>query len=43
MPLIGQDASNKGLKIYLRGYHFGVKHLDNFIKSDINKKMSPAF
>ena len=39
-PLIGKDASDKGLALISVGSTYDCNHMDNFIKSDINKRQS---
>lgn len=39
-PLIGPDASTLGPKLYMRGTTWDVKHMDKFINSSINKRLS---
>ena len=39
-PLVGNDASEKGRKLYLRGTTWDANHMDRFINSDINKRLS---
>ena len=40
IPLIGKNASNIGSKLYVRSNQFDVEHLDQFIGSETNKRMS---
>lgn len=40
IPLIGKNASNIGSKLYIRNNKFDVKHLDKFIGSSTNQRMS---
>jgi len=37
-PLIGKDASDKGLALISVGSTYDCVHMDNFIKSEINQR-----
>ena len=39
-PLIGNDASDLGPKLYLRGTTWDANHMDRFINSSVNKRLS---
>ena len=37
---MGNDASNLGPKLYLRGTTWDANHMDRFINSSVNKRLS---
>ena len=39
-PLVGTDASDMGTKLYLRGTTWDANHMDRFINSSVNKRLS---
>ena len=39
-PLVGNDASDLGPKLYLRGTTWDANHMDRFINSSVNKRLS---
>ena len=40
IPLVGADASDMGPKLYLRGTTWDANHMDRFINSSVNKRLS---
>lgn len=39
-PLVGPDASDLGPKLYMRGTTWDANHMDRFINSNVNKRLS---
>jgi len=39
---MGNNASDRGIGIYMRGSTFDAKHMDVFVKSDVHQRFSDA-
>ena len=39
-PLLGENASDLGTGLYLRGTNYNAQHLDKFINSEVNVRFS---